>query len=121
MRGEAGSSKPVGFTVDPAHDTPAVLRAYAARYQADTEHWLFLTGPPEEIIPLIVDGFRLGVQALPPTATDNPAADAGSSAPEVLHSGRFVLIDRRGRIRAYYDGTGVDLERIVRDVHRLLR
>ena len=34
----------VSFSVDPEHDTPAVLREYADRFRADPEGWLFLTG-----------------------------------------------------------------------------
>jgi protein SCO1/2 len=111
----------LSFTVDPARDTPAVLRAYAERHQADPDAWRFLSGPTDTIVPLVVDGFRLGVEALPPEG--DHAADGGGSvaAYDVTHSGRFVLIDRAGHIRAYYDGTEVDLERIVRDARALLR
>jgi protein SCO1/2 len=36
------------ITIDPAHDTPAVLKAYAAKYQAGPG-WTFLTGKQEDI------------------------------------------------------------------------
>jgi protein SCO1/2 len=113
----------LSFTVDPARDTPAVLRSYAERHQTDPESWRFLTGPEAELIPLIVSGFRLGVQALPPTPTTHASEDTDEAAPpyEVMHSGRFVLIDRLGRIRAYYDGRTLDLERVLRDIRRLLK
>jgi cytochrome oxidase Cu insertion factor (SCO1/SenC/PrrC family) len=113
----------LSFTVDPAHDTPAVLRDYGAKHQADVDAWRFLTGPPDQVVPLIVDGFHLGVVALPPPDTGQDQhgsnVEAGGSS-EVMHSGRFVLIDRRGQIRAYYDGTVLDLDQVVRDVRRLL-
>ena len=112
----------LSFTVDPARDTPPVLRAYAERHQADSDAWRFLTGPSDEVVPLIVQGFRLGVQALPPTRTGRESGGDGShDAYEVMHSGRFVLIDRRWRIRAYYDGREIDVEQTVRDVRELLR
>lgn len=38
----------LSFTVDPAHDTPTVLKAYAARWNAKPG-WYFLTGPPENL------------------------------------------------------------------------
>ena len=44
----------VSFTVDPEFDRPAVLRAYADRFQADPKHWLFLTGEQHEMHRLIV-------------------------------------------------------------------
>jgi protein SCO1 len=36
------------ISIDPAHDTPAVLKAYAEQYGAGP-NWLFLTGKPEDI------------------------------------------------------------------------
>ena len=117
----------LSFTIDPARDTPQVLRAYAERRQADPEAWRFLTGPERYVVSLVVQGFRLGVQPVAPgpgsdkgprEATDGGAA---ASSYDVMHSNRFVLIDRRGGIRAYYDGLELDLERVLRDVRHLLR
>src|SRR5207247_2386217 len=74
----------LSFTVDPAHDTAAVLRAYAEAHQADAANWRFLTGPERYLVPLIVQGFKLAVQ---------PAA-AGGAGGDVVHSNRVLLIDR---------------------------
>ncbi len=114
----------LSFSVDPARDTPAVLRTYAERHKADPDAWRFLTGLEETVKPLIVDGFHLGVQALPPpTATHGAHSDsvASGEAYEVMHSGRFALIDQQGHIRTYYDGRELDLERVLRDIRGLLR
>ncbi len=114
----------LSFSVDPARDTPAVLRTYAERHKADPDAWRFLTGPEETVKPLIVDGFHLGVQALPPPTATNAAhshSPASIEEYEVMHSGRFALIDQQGHIRMYYDGRELDLERVLRDIHGLLR
>ncbi|MBI3979686.1 MAG: SCO family protein [Chloroflexi bacterium] len=113
----------LSFTVDPARDTPAVLRAYAERHRADPLAWRFLTGPEDELIPLVVKGFHLGVQALPPATDQGEHADGHDHQQfyEVMHSGRFVLIDRQWRIRAYYDGRDLDVEQVVRDLRQVLR
>ncbi len=113
----------LSFTVDPTRDTPAVLRAYAEARDADPDAWRFLTGPQETVVPLIVEGFRLGVEALPPQARDHSqhAPLTQAAAYEVIHSGRLVLIDGRGHVRAYYDASDVDIERVVRDIQTLLR
>jgi protein SCO1/2 len=37
------------ITIDPEFDTPERLKAYAATYQADPQHWSFLTGPLIEV------------------------------------------------------------------------
>jgi protein SCO1/2 len=39
----------VSITIDPEHDTPSVLREYAADFDADPE-WLFLTGSLPDIV-----------------------------------------------------------------------
>jgi protein SCO1/2 len=104
----------LSFTVDAARDTPPVLRAYAERHHADPESWRFLTGDEGVVTPLIVRGFLLGVEALRPDGH-------GDEDYEVIHSSRFVLIDRRWRVRAYYEARDLDIERAVRDIRGLLR
>ena len=114
----------LSFSVDPTRDTPSVLRAYAERHQADSQAWRFLTGAENDVLPLVVDGFHLGVQVLPPVEASpvmNEGSGHGDTDYEVMHSGRFVLIDPQGRIRAYYDGQTFDPDRIVADLRRLLR
>lgn len=93
----------VSFTIDPATDTPAVLAAYARRYKADAARWRFLTGPPERLRVLSSDTFHL--------------AEVGGA---LEHSSRFALIDRKGRIRAYYDTAATNaIPQIVGDILRL--
>ena len=82
----------VSISVDPENDTPETLTAYAAKHGAKTETWRFLTGQRDKIWSLGVDGFLL------------PIADAeGGFDGPILHSNKFVLTDRQGRIRGYYD------------------
>jgi cytochrome oxidase Cu insertion factor (SCO1/SenC/PrrC family) len=82
----------VSFTLDPAYDTPAVLKSYAQRTHADPKRWWFLTGQDEASLhTLVKEGF---LQTVQPAAGGNP----------IIHSTYFVLIDRVGRIRAFYDG-----------------
>jgi cytochrome oxidase Cu insertion factor (SCO1/SenC/PrrC family) len=91
----------VSFTVDPARDDPATLRAYARRFGADEQRWLFLTGNRDVIEPLVRDGFRLSIAELPP-------GERETALEPITHSDRFVLIDERLRIRGYYHGTDDD-------------
>lgn len=100
----------VSFTVDPTHDTPAVLTEYANRYGADKDRWLFLTGDAEAIQKLTVGGFKL---ALDPTG--------GNDVEPIVHSSRFVLVDREGFIRGYY-GTQelADVDKLVADANNLV-
>jgi protein SCO1/2 len=110
LRREAGADVTfVSFTVDPAHDTPDVLALYAQRAGAGPD-WLFLTGPREALHRLAIDGFKLGVEELPP---DRRSEGDGP----FLHSSHFVLVDGRSRVRGYYDSTDEDaLRRLRRDL-----
>jgi protein SCO1/2 len=83
---KAPEVKLVSFTVDPEHDTPEVLRAYGAEFQADPARWKFLTGDPETVRNIVTKGF------LQPLGTD----DKG----EVLHGTMFLLVDGNGMVRA---------------------
>ncbi len=97
----------VSFSVDPAHDTPEELRAYAARAGAG-DGWLFLTGSRAALAALLRDGFKVAW------------ADDGPPSSPITHSDRFVLVDPRLRIRGYYHGTDpADLARLVRDAAAL--
>ena len=99
----------VSFSVDPQNDTTAVLTEYARRYNADAERWLFLTGDPQVMQKLSIEGFKL---AMDPTS--------GTEIEPITHSSRFALVDREGRIRGYYGMEDADsLDRIVADAGRL--
>ncbi len=104
-----GDVKLVSFSVDPTYDQPPVLRAYAKRYQADPKLWWFLTsGDEESMHELVQKGF---LQALSPST--------GGSA--IIHSTQFVLVDRKGAIRTWYDGLeAASKALILRDVEILL-
>jgi protein SCO1 len=46
----------------------------------------------------------------------------GDGGPEdFIHSERFVLVDKDGQIRGYYDGTSQeDTQKLIKDIERLL-
>ena len=95
----------VSFTVDPGRDTPAVLAEYAQVHHASPDRWFFLTGPPATLQTLDRDVFKLG-----------------DLNPSLEHSTRFVVVDRRARIRGYYDTseTGA-VSKVIEAIHALAR
>ena len=105
--------KIVSFTVDPERDTPQVLTEYAAKYGADSEKWLFLTGDKTKIYELCQKDFKLGVAEVPltqPEALEQP----------VIHSTKFVLVDPQGQIRGFYDSQDrADLNQLVKDAKKI--
>lgn len=118
-RGRLGEVRLVSFTVDPARDTPPVLRAYAERFGGPSpDVWAFLTGsPPEAVRALIQEGFRL--TAVAPQAQDPDTASSAGDY-QVSHSPRVVLVDGRGAVRGIYDGTEAGTpSRILADIGRL--
>lgn len=112
-RMQPGAARRVSVSVDPDHDRPAVLAAYAESYGIGDPGWLFLTGERDAIHALVVGGFRLAVDDEPPPGTV-PAGEP------ILHSTRFVLVDAGGRIRGYYDAVSDEgLDRLLRDLGSL--
>lgn len=105
----------VSFSVDPDRDTPQVLTEYAKNFEADPSRWLFLTGNKAAVYELANKGFLISAvenikQARPP--------DEGP----ILHSTKFVLVDRKANIRGYYDGIETNgFDRLLRDVRIILR
>jgi protein SCO1/2 len=101
----------VSFSVDPEHDTPEVLRAYAAKYAADLSSWRFLTGELEVVQKTAVESFK---QALEGRA--DPEADGFG----ILHGSHLALVDRQLEIRGFF-ATDVAGEgpRLLHDAARL--
>lgn len=93
---DAGRVKFVSLTADPVFDTPQVLRRYADGFQADHARWFFLTGSKPEVYKLAVDELKFTV--LDDERERQPDEDL------FIHSGRFVVVDGLGRVRAYVEG-----------------
>ncbi len=95
--------KSVSFSVDPNNDTPEALSRYAKKLGADPERWYFLTGPAPALNGIAQQGFKVGGEHL------------------INHSMKFILVDREGMVRGYYDGTDLDeVKQLAADIQRLL-
>lgn len=82
------------YSIDPVHDTPAVLKEYAKLNDIKHQNWHLMTGDREDIYELANSGFNI-------YAGQNPDADGGFE-----HSGYFALIDKEGYIRSRKDKFG---------------
>jgi protein SCO1/2 len=82
----------VSFSVDPGHDTPEVLTAWAKEHAVD---WTLLTGTVDQIQSTVVGGLKIAAKPI------GPDDDLAS----VFHGTHFVLIDASGHIRGYYDSS----------------
>jgi len=101
----------VSFSVDPEHDTPARLAAYARAHRASPRMWTFLTGPADAVQATVEKGLRVSMGREP--GDPSPAA--------ISHGTHLVLIDGAARIRGYYDPEAPDaVDRVIRDAALLV-
>jgi len=96
----------VSFTVDPETDTPEVLKQYGQRFGADGARWHFLTGEKGEMFRIAAE---MKLSALPAEGT-NP----------IVHSEKFLLVDKDGNVRRAYDSDDEEaIKRLVKDAAAL--
>jgi protein SCO1 len=95
----------LSISVDPEHDTPAVLKEYAEALGAKREGWSFLTGTPAAVREV---AHRYGVAV-------GPAADG-----QVDHTLLTTLVDRQGVMRVQYLGYRFDEEEFRHDLQDLV-
>ena len=93
----------ITMTLDPAFDTPAVLKPYAASRGADPKVWSFLTGDPAEVNRF---GSQLGIYV-----EHNP-----QSAIDITHNLRTVVIDPDGRLVKVHNGNSWTPSELVADL-----
>lgn len=99
----------ISFSVNPEHDTPEILKAYGEDLEADFSNWNFLTGDQESIHDIGYGGFFVN-------AMEDEVAPGG-----FLHSEFFILVDKDGHIRGYYDGTSKEeVDQLAKDIKQLL-
>lgn len=90
----------ISISVDPLHDSTAVLREYAHRAGADENRWWFLTGDKKAIYDWMRNQLHLSV----------PAGNGG--ADDFIHTQKIVVLDEDRFVRGYYDG--LDTNEIIR-------
>jgi protein SCO1/2 len=90
----------VSITVDPEHDHPEQLLAYASAQGANVNGWLFLTGTPKQIEEVMAR-FKLIRQR-----------EADGTVDHVLE---FFLVDANGRALFQYMGERVEPEEVAKD------
>ena len=99
----------LSHSIDPEHDTVAVLREYADRLGVKSDKWHFVTGDKDSI-------YDVAMQYLVPAQEDEGVAGG------FTHGGHFVLVDEKRRIRGIYDGTQEEaVDRLMEDIPVLLK
>lgn len=100
----------LSHTIDPTYDTVGLLKDFAERLGVSSKSWHFLTGNKDSI-------YTIAEKSYFATAIEDASEPDG-----FIHSGAFILVDGRQRIRGLYDGTKEeDVDRLIRDIERLKR
>lgn len=95
----------VSISVDPQRDTPPVLDDFAHRFGGPSKQWIFLTGSPVAVHLIAYQTFHVG-----------------DVLGKIEHSTKFVLVDKRGRVRGYYSAFDPDsIATLVKDTAELER
>ena len=95
----------VSFSVDPARDSPEVLKKYATEWRPGESRWVLMSTTPDSLQKLAA-GMFVAVE---------PAKD------DIAHSNLFFLVDAQGGVRGIYESDRDDaIERLVRDTETLL-
>ena len=98
----------VSHTIDPEYDTVALLKDYSERLGVDSDKWHFLTGNKDSIYYLAQTSYFV------------TAMEDGTEPDGFIHSGAFLLIDKKGRIRGKYDGTKEEeVNQLLKDIETL--
>ncbi len=98
----------LSHSIDPTHDTVALLHEFAADLGVTGDQWRFVTGDKEKI-------FEIGQKSYMV-----PAAEDSTEPGGYIHSGAFILVDKERRIRGIYDGTKPEqVDRLMNDIERL--
>jgi protein SCO1 len=98
----------LSHTIDPEYDTVALLHDFAERLDVESKRWHFVTGVKDSI-------YKIAQTSYFATAMEDKTEPDG-----FIHSGAFLLIDKKGRIRGKYDGTKEDeVNRLIVDIKKL--
>jgi protein SCO1 len=100
----------LSHSIDPKRDTVQRLKEYATKLGIDnSEKWHLVTGD-YDLIYLMACEYMIA-------AFEDENVPGGFE-----HSGHFILVDRKGRIRGYYEGTKEDdVSRLIKDIEILLK
>lgn len=98
----------LSHSVTPIMDSVPVLKEYAKQMGVVDSKWHLVTGEKKEIYELARKSYFAVLDK----------GDGG--AQDFIHTEQFVLVDKKKRIRGYYDGTNPDdMQRIIDDVYLL--
>lgn len=109
MRVDSAFNKEENFrilshTVKPEEDDVAALKEYATVHHA-SKNWIFMTGEKEALYKAGRMSYLLDADGIP----------------EFLHTSYFTIVDKKGRLRGFYDGIKpAEVDKMMEDIKILL-
>lgn len=98
----------LSHTVTPEIDDVPKLKEYARKHKVIDEKWNLVTGNKEHIYDLARKFYMI-------------AKVEDYNSLDLIHTENFTLIDKKGQIRGYYDGTSeIEVNTLIEDVSILL-
>ncbi len=99
----------ISHTVNPKFDTTYILLDYADKMGAELSNWDFVTGDAQKIYR---QAAYYQLTAIKDTTQDIP----------FVHSEYLVLVDKKHRIRGFYDGTDtLEVNQLIEDLEWLIQ
>ena len=98
----------LSHTVFPEIDSVSVLKAYAQKYQVDAQKWHLVTGDKKEIYALARKSYLAVKLGSPEQLYD------------MVHTENLILVDKKRRVRGFYDGTDPKaIKQLIEDIEYL--
>ena len=99
----------LSHSVTPQLDSVEVLAEYADRYGANPKRWMLLTGDKKQIYDLARKSYFAVLD------------EGDGGVQDFIHTENFILVDKKKRLRGFYDGTSDnDIKKLTEDIRVLL-
>ena len=99
----------LSHSVTPLRDSIPVLASYAAKNKVNYSRWRLATGRKPHIYDLARKHYFVALD------------EGDGGVQDFIHTEQFVLVDKKKRIRGYYDGTDLKaMEQLKSDIEALL-
>ena len=99
----------LSHTINPIYDNVERLKSYSKKLDVNSNIWHFVTGNIENIYDLAKKSYMVS------------ALEDSNEPGGFLHSGTFLLVDKKIRIIGIYDGTDKsEMKKLINDIKTLL-
>jgi protein SCO1/2 len=95
----------LSISVDPENDTPDELARFVEKHGRATERWALVTGDPKVVSETVLGGFKVAM--------------GKDSAGNLFHGEHFVVVDKEGFVRGFFQADDEGLAALLARVRQL--